>query len=111
MEAQIKTAGGRLLIKIEAANVKELFNAVATVDEVFNSETACGLCNSADIRFVVRTVEENDYYELRCKCGAKFAFGQSKKGGGLFPKRKDDSGYLPNGGWSKYSSSTNGDAA
>ncbi len=111
MEAQLKTAGGRLLIKLDAPNTKELFKAIASVDEVFNSESACGICNSTDIRFVVRTVEENDYFELRCKCGARFQFGQSKKGGNLFPKRKDESGYLPHGGWAKYSSSANGETA
>ena len=54
----------------------------------FTSEEKCGLCGSNNLRFVVRNVEGNDYYELRCvDCGALLAFGQHKKGGTLFPKR------------------------
>jgi len=102
MEAQLKAAGGRLAIKVEATTAKELFKAVASVDELFNGETSCGLCQSTDLRFVVREVDGNDYFELRCKCGGKFQFGQKKKGGELFPKRRDDNGFLPNGGWAKY---------
>ena len=61
--------------------------------------------NKTNFRFVVRNVDGNDYYELRCNdCGAVLAFGQHKKGGTLFPKRKDDEGnYLPNKGWHKWS--------
>ncbi len=98
MEAQLKTASGRLAIKVEGGTVKELFKQIAAIDEIFNAEHQCGLCQSTDLRFVVRTVDENDYYELRCKCGGRFQFGQTKKGGSLFPKRRDE----PNGGWSKY---------
>ena len=32
-------------------------------------------------------------------CGAKLAFGSMKKGGGLFPKRKDGDTWLPDNGW------------
>ncbi len=102
MEAQIRTTSGRLSIKVEAPTVRDLYKQIAAVDEVFSAETNCGLCQSTDLRFVCRTVEGHDYYELRCRCGARFAFGQSKNGGGLFPKRKDDSGFLANGGWAKY---------
>ena len=53
---------------------------------------------------MVRSVEGNDYYELRCgNCGGILSFGQHKKGGTLFPKRKDDNNnYLPNKGWHKW---------
>ena len=48
----------------------------------------------------MRTVDDNEYYELRCMdCGAKLAFGSMKKGGGLFPKRKDADGKLATRQW------------
>jgi hypothetical protein len=43
------------------------------------------------------------HYELICgACGGQFSFGQHKKGGSLFPKRKGDNGFLPNRGWHKW---------
>ena len=40
-------------------------------------------------------------------CGAKLAFGVMKKGGRLFPKRKDkENNWLPNGGWVKWNPDT-----
>jgi ribosomal protein L40E len=70
-------------------------------------ETKCGKCGSENLRFVVRTVDENEYFELRCMdCGAKLAFGSMKKGGGLFPKRKDGDNWLPDGGWLKWNPKT-----
>ena len=49
-------------------------------------------------------MEDNDYYEMRClSCGAALSYGQHKKGGTLFPKRKDENGnWLDNGGWQKW---------
>ncbi len=83
---------------------KEVFQQLASVQEVFGNES-CGKCKKRNLRFVVRTVDENDYHEIRCvSCGAKLSFGANKKGGGLFPKRKDEDGYLPDGGWMKWDS-------
>lgn len=93
----------KLEFELEGSGQKEVFKELALIQEIFGEEK-CGLCGSSNIRFIVRTVEGNDYYELRCAdCGAVLAFGQHKKGGTLFPKRKDDDGnYLPNRGWHKY---------
>lgn len=103
MEAQYKTKDGRLFIKIDAETPKELFKRIASVQEVFEAEAACGCCQSKEIRFQVRTVDKNDYYELKCSCGARFQFGQNKEGGSLFPKRRDEAvAALPNNGWAKY---------
>lgn len=103
MEAQYKTRDGRLLVKVDADSPEDLFKRVAAVQKVFEAESECGCCHSTDIRFRVRTIEENDFYELLCRnCGARFEFGQNKKGGGLFPKRRNDAGPLPNRGWAKY---------
>jgi hypothetical protein len=98
--------GDRLEFELEGAGQKEVFKELAVVQEIFGEEK-CGVCGNNSLRFVVRNVEGNDYYELRCtdaKCSSILAFGQHKKGGTLFPKRKDDEGnYLPNKGWHKWS--------
>lgn len=96
--------GEKLEFELEGSGQKEIFKELALIQEIFGEEK-CGLCGSGNIKFVVRNVEGNDYYELRCgDCGAILAFGQHKKGGTLFPKRKDDDGnYLSNRGWHKWS--------
>jgi len=98
-------ASDKLQFELEGSGQKEVFKELATIQEIF-SEEKCGVCGCTNIKFVVRNVDANDYYELRCtdsKCGAVLSFGQHKKGGTLFPKRKDDdNNYLPNKGWHKY---------
>lgn len=98
-------ANDKLSFEMEADGQKEIFKELAIIQEIF-SEDKCGVCGSNNIKFVVRSVDGNDYYELRCneaKCGSTLSFGQHKKGGTLFPKRKDDdNNYLPNRGWHKY---------
>lgn len=109
MEAQYKTWSGRLLVKIQAEDVKTLVRELSAVQEVFDADTACGCCNSTDIRYRVREVDGNEYYELNClNCGASFAFGQHKKSKTLFPKRQAADGTkLPNRGWAKWSPNGN----
>jgi hypothetical protein len=96
-------ASDKLQFELEGSGQKEVFKELATIQEIF-SEDKCGSCKKDDLRFIVRNVESNDYYELRCNdCGAVLAFGQHKKGGTLFPKRKDDeNNWLPNNGWHKW---------
>jgi hypothetical protein len=93
----------KLSFELEGEGQKEIFKELASIQEIFGEES-CGLCKSRNLRYVVRNVDGNDYYELRCAdCGAILAFGQHKKGGTLFPRRKDDEGkWLPNRGWHKY---------
>lgn len=99
----VYTANDKLQFELEASGQKEIFKELALIQEIF-SEAKCGMCNKTSIKFVVRSVEGNDYHELRCvDCGAILSFGQHKKGGTLFPKRKDDSNnYLPHNGWHKW---------
>jgi hypothetical protein len=89
---------------------KDVFAQIADLEEVFGIQK-CGKCQCPDFRFIVRTVDDNDYYEFHCKnpkCKAKLAFGQNKKGGGLFPKRKDkDDKWLPDGGWLRWDKEKN----
>lgn len=99
----IYNVNNKLAFELEGSGQKEIFKELALIQEIFGEER-CGLCNKDNLRFIVRNVDGNDYYELRCgDCGAILAFGQHKKGGTLFPKRKDDEGnYLPNKGWHKW---------
>ena len=76
-------ASDKLSFELEGAGQKEIFKELALIQEIF-SEEKCGLCGKNNLRFIVRNVEGNDYYELRCNdCGAVLAFGQHKKGGSV----------------------------
>lgn len=93
----------RLEFELEASGQKEVFKELAIIQEIFGEER-CGSCDKDSLKFVVRNVDDNDYFELRCNdCKSILSFGQHKKGGTLFPKRKDENGnYLPNNGWHKW---------
>lgn len=106
MRAHYKTGNGRITFEVEGETAKALFTQLASIQEVFDAETTCGMCGGNAIRLLARKVDDFDFYELACQneqCRARFQYGQSKKGGALFPKRKDDDGkWLPKGGWSRY---------
>jgi hypothetical protein len=103
VKAKYKTFGGSIEFEVEGSTEKEIFKHIAKLQEVFKGE-ACGLCKKNNIRLQVRTVEDNDFFELKCDdCSATLAYGQHKKGGSLFPKRKDESGnWLDARGWHKW---------
>lgn len=107
MKLTYTTKNGRIKVEVDAESQKDAFLELSKFQEVFE-ETVCGKCGSENVRFVVRNVEDNLYYELRCMdCGARLSFGVHKKGGGLFPKRKDNDGkWLPDGGWVKWNPKT-----
>lgn len=113
MKANFKSRDGRVVIEVQGETVKDLFRGLSQVYDVFESESACGCCGGTSIRPVAREHEDNEYYELAClnpDCGAKFSFGQHKKGNTLFPKRKDENGaLLPNRGWRKWEPSRQSD--
>ncbi len=104
---KVRYTSGKLSVEVEGDQQKEVFRQLATFQEVFE-HSKCGKCSAEDVRFVVRTVGDNDFYEMHCpKCRARLSFGQHKgKDGTLFPKRKDDNGWLPNGGWVVFDPST-----
>ncbi len=106
IKAHYRTTTGRLTFEVQGETVKDIFREVASVQEVFDSEGACGVCQGTALRFLARKVDAYDFYELACQnpeCRSRFEFGQTKTGGALFPKRKDDDGkWLPNRGWSRY---------
>ena len=108
MEIQYRSASGRLLIKVDGNTQKEVFEKLASAQEVFDSEDKCGVCGKTNIRFRVRHVAKGsqafDYFELLCHdCNARLAFGQSTDKISLFPKRKDqENNWLPNRGWAQW---------
>jgi len=92
MIAKFMTRNKQITFEIEADTQVELFQEIASLQEVFDTELVCGLCDS-QIRFQHRIVDGNNYHELVCthpKCRAKFEFGHSKEQTGkLFPAKKD----------------------
>lgn len=106
MSFTITKTVGSVTIGVEADKMTDAFKDLSSLEEVFGI-SCCGKCGCEDLTHVVRKdTEENEYYELRCTnrdCRAKLSFGVHKKGGGIFPKRKDkDDKWLPDGGWMKW---------
>jgi len=99
----------KLTFEIEADTQRNVFESLATIQEVFN-ETKCEKCKGEDLQYVVRNVNGDDYYELRCKnrdCRARLSYGVHKQGGTLFAKRKDkDNNWLNNSGWLRWNKET-----
>ena len=106
MKARYTTKDSSITFEIDGENPKSLFREIAGIQEVFDGQRECGVCHGTEFRYQVRDVDDNDFYELVClnnQCRARFSFGQHKKGGGLFPKRKDaDGNWIENGGWVRY---------
>ncbi len=100
---KVSYRSGQLLFELEGAGQKEVFERLSEIQEIFGEEK-CGACKGESLRYAVRVIDDNKYFELHCTtCRARLAFGQHKKGGTLFPKRKDDDGnWLPNNGWIKW---------
>lgn len=95
----------------------EVFKQIAEFSETFQ-DSVCGACGNGDIDYVVRKVEDNEFYEIQCRnlnCRAKLSYGHGKTDNKLYPKRaetdkkgkvvKDDNGkgkWLLNKGWNIY---------
>jgi len=121
MKATIKVSP-RVIIEAEGNTHTEVFEQAASMQEVFGVGK-CDKCKCEDLRFVVRTDdEENKYYELHCqnwKCRARLSFGQNKTGGTLYPRRKETkkqsimggsveaNGWLPDNGWIRWNKEKN----
>lgn len=77
-----------LSFEVEGKEQKDVFEQLASIEDVFG-EKFCGLCHKDNLQFVVRNVEDNNFYEIKCKdCGGKLSLSQNKKGGTLYPNRK-----------------------
>lgn len=103
MKVIYRTTDSRISVEVEGKDNKDIFKQLSVFQELFDNGK-CQACDGERVRFVVREVQGNTFYELRClDCGATLAFGQKKADGSLFPKRKDkDGNWLPNGGWVKW---------
>jgi hypothetical protein len=93
---------GAVTISAEG-DAKDVFTELAAAAEVFGNNV-CGSCGSEHTIPVVRDVDGNTYYEMRCMgCGCTLGFGQRKADGALYPRRKDKNGnWMPNRGWADH---------
>ena len=113
MTARYMTTNRQLTFEITGATQQEVFEELAKIQEVFDTENTCGVCDGTSIKYQHRNVQGNDFHELVCRnpnCRARFSFGHSKQDkGALFPKRKNkDNEWLPNRGWEKYNPQASG---
>jgi hypothetical protein len=107
LKVSYTTGNGRITFEFEVDVGKTAFEAIAKLQEIFE-EPGCGDCQSKQVRFSVREVAGNKYYNLVCDgCGAQLNFGQNKDGRGLFVKRVDkDDKPVGKNGWYHYQRST-----
>jgi len=104
MKASYKV-NSKVVVELDFTNHTELFEQLASLGEVFGI-SKCEKCKKDNIKFVVRTDDEDHkYYSLDCQdCYARLSFGQYKKGGGLFIRRKDkEDNWIPDSGWQRWS--------
>lgn len=94
---------GNYTFELEGQDIKEIWKQLSYIGELF-TDRKCGKCGSDNITPNHRVVEDNSYFEMKCHdCSHALAFGQHKKGGTLFPKRKNkDDTWKQNRGWEKY---------
>lgn len=86
MKALIPLNNG-ITVEVDGDTSQDCFRQVAAFQETFN-DTKCGLCDSTNLLYVVRKVEDNEFFELRCiDCYAKLTFGSAKNTKALYPKR------------------------
>lgn len=95
---------GKMIFNVQWSTEKDLWKKLAKLEEVFGNQI-CGACQS-DTSFTIRTVDGDDYYEIKCKnpeCNCKLSYGQNKKGDTLYAKRKNKAGeILGTDGWHVY---------
>ena len=114
VEYFVKLGEKNVVISNDCESDTDVFKFLYHMQELFD-DCVCSRNGqtSNQVRVNVRVdKEENEYYEMVChddkkpECNfAKRTFGVNKKGGGLFPKNKDDEGnWKP---WRKYNKETN----
>lgn len=88
MNYEYTTLKGKLKVTFEGKTTKELVQALAAIQAVCEQEK-CTNCGGADFSYVHRLVNDDPYYELKCKkCFWKLGFSIPKKGdGNLYPRR------------------------
>jgi hypothetical protein len=120
MQAQLKVSPN-VIVTAQGDTQADVFRQLAEMQEIFG-QAKCGKCGCTELRFVVREVDGNSFYELRCtnkECRAVLTFGQNRDGakkGNLFPHVRENTkgtimgltpgDWLPDGGWLRYNSET-----
>lgn len=111
MKLLFHSPDGRLTVEAEPKSIKGAFQAITEIRTFLVTEP-CGICKSKATYPNLKTPKGYKYYEWVCAdCGAVFQFGQKQESEELFPKRRDENGPLPNGGWSKYQAGQQGGQA
>ena len=62
---KVTYTSGKISVEIEADTQIELFQQSCQLPRNFLPKTSCGKCSSDNIRFQVRNVDDNLYYEAR----------------------------------------------
>ena len=109
----VSIGGKTVVVSKECEQDTDVFKFLHHMDELFGNTTCTRNGQSSDnVRVSVRQdKEDNYYYEMVCfdpsapECHfARRHFGANKKGGGLFPKNKDEQGnWKP---WTKFNKDT-----
>ena len=101
--AKLRVQVGKTWVEVDCVSVKDGIQELSQYMEVF-VEGMCGVCQSTDVIPNHRTAKGYDFYEMKCLgCGATLSFGQTKEGGRLFPRRRDQEGNeLGKQGWHQY---------
>ena len=114
MEVKYRSADGRFEVMFDEKDQCGLFEKLAAFQEIFEDDNNVVIENESvpqsDLKFRVRKVDGNEFYEKVYAgnnpklFGYKMEYGSSKENKGcLFPKRKDKEGnYYKNGGWHKW---------
>lgn len=105
MKVQYTTQNGRLTAEFEADTQVELFKQLAQFQEVFENTTCSDGKESSDlVRFSVREVEGNHFFELVCVDESKPNLRWAKKKYGQH-KGKDQT-LFPKADWAKWNPQT-----
>jgi DNA-directed RNA polymerase subunit RPC12/RpoP len=73
---------GSIPVQVEADTIKDLIMGLTFFTE---APCECGHCGGPNLSPQGRVVEDNSYFEIKCKdCGFRLPLGQHKKGDTLF---------------------------
>lgn len=120
MKVQCK-ASKRFVVEAEGSTFAEVFENLAKLVETY-SEEKCGKCGKDNIVPIVRKVDDDTHYEMKCRdCNARLTISK-KKTGELYPRRKyhpkqgvvragkvKEGDYIPNKGWEQWTNERNDD--
>jgi hypothetical protein len=75
-------------VEAEGETAKQVFERLADLAACLGADAKCGCCGGDALVPQVTRPQNYTYYALACQgCGATLAFGQTREGERLFPKR------------------------